>query len=314
MTLSDFRKNTLSVLNNIITANYILLDVPHYSNVGDVMLWEATLQLLKKVPHRCLYSSSIETYRKPRINKDTILLFSAGGNFGDLWERHQTFRHRVMEDFPNNPIVQLPQSVWFDNADKMQADITFWKQHKGRTTICLRDKQSYDIIRQNYTFDEVELLPDLALSLDIEHVMRRNRLSLQRSMGTLFLKRADKESTYTAFDFSHDAEGDWPSMTHEIRLYRKYLNLLRKTDKLHISEKRKAQLTNLYYRYFLKDAYLRSGIRFLLPYHTIYTNRLHAAILGLLLGKEVRLIDNSYHKNEGIYRQWLEGHPNISLV
>lgn len=314
MRLSSLQQLTQNALSEIITADYILLDVPHYSNVGDVMLWEATLQLLKKVPHRCLYSCSIETYYKPRINNNTILLFTGGGNFGDLWERHQTFRHKIMNDFPENPIVQLPQSVWFDNIDKMQVDIVRWKQHKGRTTICLRDKQSYDIIRQNYNINEVKLLPDLALSLNIELVVRRNRLHFQAGKGTLFLKRADKESADTTFNFSYDAVGDWPSMTCETRLYRKYQELLRRCDKFHLSEKRKAQFSNLYYRYILKDAYLRSGIRFLLPYGTLYTNRLHAAILGLLLGKEVRLIDNSYHKNEGVYQQWLEDQLNITLV
>jgi len=37
----------------------------------------------------------------------------------------------------------------------------------------------------------------------------------------------------------------------------------------------------------------------------IVTDRLHFAIAGLLTGREVTLLPNSYHKNEGVYEAWL---------
>ena len=163
-------------LQDIVTNDYVFLDLPNYANVGDVLIWEASLQLLKKMRHRCLYSCSIETYKKPRIKKDTILLFSGGGNFGDLWERHQEFRHQVMEDFPENPIVQLPQSVWFEKEDNLKKDILCYKKHIGDVTICVRDKQSFDIIQTNYANVKPLLLPDMVLALDIDKVLRRNML------------------------------------------------------------------------------------------------------------------------------------------
>ena len=35
-----------NTLQELITDDYIFLDLPYYPNVGDVLIWEATLQLL----------------------------------------------------------------------------------------------------------------------------------------------------------------------------------------------------------------------------------------------------------------------------
>ncbi|RTY54524.1 hypothetical protein EKL29_20030 [Pantoea sp. YU22] len=46
----------------------------------------------------------------------------------------------------------------------------------------------------------------------------------------------------------------------------------------------------------------RCMINFLEEYDTINTDRLHVAILGSLLGKEVNFFPNSYYKNESVYK------------
>ena len=42
-------------------------------------------------------------------------------------------------------------------------------------------------------------------------------------------------------------------------------------------------------------------------YRQIITDRLHFAICGLIAGREVVLLPNSYHKNRSMYETWLEG-------
>ena len=42
-------------------------------------------------------------------------------------------------------------------------------------------------------------------------------------------------------------------------------------------------------------------------YQHILTDRLHFAIAGLICGRRVTLLPNSYHKNESMYRTWLKG-------
>ena len=303
-----------SALQKLITTDYVFLDLPYYANVGDVMIWEATLQLLRKVKHRCLYSCSVETYRKPQIGQEVILLFSGGGNFGDLWEKHQTFRHCVMEDFPNNPIVQLPQSVWFENEENLERDIQYYKNHRASVTICIRDQQSYDIIQRNYSSVQLLLLPDLVLALDIEKVLKRNKLEKISGEGTLYFKRNDKEFAGNHLDTHYDKEGDWPCMSYDIKWVRKYNELMIRLERMNVPKRIQLKMTDLYYRYIIKDAYLRNGIRFLMPYREVYATRLHAAILAWLLGKKVYMIDNTYHKCSGVYDLWMKDFENILLV
>lgn len=303
-----------SALQELVTNDYVFLDLPYYPNVGDVLIWEAALQLLKKIRYRCLYSCSIETYKKPQIKKDTILLFSGGGNFGDLWENHQIFRHKVMEDFPENPIVQLPQSVWFEHNENMLEDIHYYANHKTPVTICLRDKQSFEIINSNYTNVKPLLLPDLVLALDIDKVLRRNRIIRQSGAGTLYFRRDDKEYVENDLNIPFDEEGDWPCRRYTIKWVRKHEQLMERMEKIHTPKRIQRGITDWYYRYIIKDAYLRNGIRFLMPYREIYATRLHAAILGVLLGKQVYLMDNSYHKCSGVYDLWMRDMVNVVKI
>lgn len=314
MNQSELYEILLKAINNIVTNDYVFLDLPYYPNVGDIMIWEATLQLLKKVKHRCLYSCSVETYRKPHIGQEVILLFSGGGNFGDLWGKHQPFRHRVMEDFPYNPIVQLPQSIWFEDEENLKKDVQYYKNHGASVTICTRDKQSYDIIRRNYSNVRPLLLPDLVLALDIEKVLKRNKLGKISGEGTLYFKRDDKEFAGDRLDIHYDQEGDWPCRSYDIKWVRKYNNLMKRLEQMNVPKRIQLKITDLYYRYIIKDAYLRNGIRFLMPFREVYATRLHAAILAWLLGKKVFIIDNTYHKCSGVYNLWMKDFENISIV
>ena len=46
----------------------------------------------------------------------------------------------------------------------------------------------------------------------------------------------------------------------------------------------------------------------------IYTDRLHVSILAHILGKEVTLYGNRYHKNKGVYEHSLSGDPKVVFV
>ena len=46
-------------------------------------------------------------------------------------------------------------------------------------------------------------------------------------------------------------------------------------------------------------------------FDTIITDRLHVGVAGLLMGKNIFWLDNSYKKVSGIYQQTLKNHPNI---
>ena len=99
-------------LVHLIDGDYVLLDVPYYTNIGDTLIWEGTKHFLKNIPHKCLYTASVETYKNRPLPPDTVILLQGGGNFGDLWRRHQDLRLEVIRAYPKNKIIILPQTVF----------------------------------------------------------------------------------------------------------------------------------------------------------------------------------------------------------
>lgn len=198
-------------LKELIDNDYILLDLPYYYNVGDVLIWQSTHDILKNIKYKCLYSSSIETYIKPPIKKGIIIIIMGGGNFGDLWVDHQEFRHKVMRDFPDNPILQLPQSVCFENQSYLAEDINCFKSHRGKISICLRDKNSYDFIKANYKNVDSYLVPDMVFAFDVTKYCK-----IKKGEGAIFIKRTDKEQSVIDNNrIPADAiVRDWPLMGH----------------------------------------------------------------------------------------------------
>ncbi len=59
---------------------------------------------------------------------------------------------------------------------------------------------------------------------------------------------------------------------------------------------------------------LNSLMEVLQKYKEIHTDRLHIAIAGALLGKQVRLFPNSYYKNKAVFDYSLKRFPNVRFV
>lgn len=49
-------------LLDIITDDYIFIDLPYYSIIGDAMIWKGTEEMLKSVPYRCLLRAFYQTF------------------------------------------------------------------------------------------------------------------------------------------------------------------------------------------------------------------------------------------------------------
>ena len=113
--IKSLRRTIEETLVPLISKKCLLLDLPYYSNVGDILIWEGTNEFLKKCSCTCLYKSSLEHYRSFKCSNDVTILLQGGGNFGDIWRLHQDFRLKVISEYPNNRIIILPQSVFYEN-------------------------------------------------------------------------------------------------------------------------------------------------------------------------------------------------------
>jgi pyruvyl transferase EpsO len=76
-----------------------LLDYPNFPNVGDSAIWLGQIAWLRSLGLRPVYSADRRLYSEERLRRcvgDGTIIFSGGGNLGDLWEDHQRFREAVV--------------------------------------------------------------------------------------------------------------------------------------------------------------------------------------------------------------------------
>lgn len=280
-------------LTPLIESDYIYLDLPYHSNIGDSLIWMGTDYFLKRLPYQCLGSHSIDTFTFSHLPKDAVILLHGGGNFGDVWRKHQDFRLRVIESYPRNPIIILPQTVYYQSDTIFDEDIRKMNRHVN-LTVCARDNHSASLLKEHGFTGQLLILPDMAFCID------RNQLTADNSPVSreeLILLRKDKESplgTLSTEIISANVDiRDWPQQKETRRKARRYIR--RHTRKE----------TDSFFQSTFLPSRIREGVRFVSRYKMVYSTRLHVAILRLLLEQPVKIMDNSYGKNLNFYNTWL---------
>jgi pyruvyl transferase EpsO len=280
-------------LSPLIDNDYVLLDVPYYNNIGDVLIWEGTRDWLSHLPFKCLQTSSKESFDFPQLAKEVIILLLGGGNFGDLYRQHQLFRQSVIKAYPDNKIIILPQTVFYTSWYTFKQDAAILRNHH-RLTVCARDKHSYNLLKLFKASSDIRLVPDMAFCINIDKIPH------VAGHGAVFIKRWDNEIAPYDYakiipEFEQLPTRDWPTFENDCDEWTTLKALITaRSDK-----------TDQYADYYFRPKSVTCGEGLLLPYQTVYTTRLHAMILGVLLSKNIVLFDNSYGKNADFYNSWL---------
>lgn len=303
-----FQDKLLSNLKPILGNKCVLLGLPYYFNIGDVLIWEGTMHLMKSVGCKCIKASSKETFDFSEIPSDVDILLMGGGNFGDLWETEHIFRTNVIKAYPTNKIIILPQTVFYMDSSHAVADAELYSKHKS-LYIFARDLESFGMLEKYFYCNNIFMLPDMAFC--INPVWIRKYVSKQEEK-VLVLKRQDKEYANNInypIDLGLPVDiKDWPGIEDDkllaIRLFRWLLR----------SRKVSNRLKDLVFSSFFRPYMIKLGTRFLSKYSVIYTTRLHACILSIILGKSCTLLDNSYGKNKNFYNTWLSNLNNCRLL
>lgn len=288
----------------LITCDYVFIDLPYYSNIGDTLIWKGTEDFLKSVPYKCLLRASFQTFQYPPLSEEIVILMMGGGNFGDLYAPHNELRRKVVQKYPNNRIIILPQTVYYEAAKNARRDAMVFRQHK-HLTICARDQYSYRFLRAFGFSKNILLVPDMAFCINKEELMQYCRPSLDKD---LFFQRVDKEKTdVSAIDsMSNNYDiSDWPNYAEPEPMVEHLYALIR--DNRFKEADEYAVTTYLPQR-------VKTGVEHISQYNRVFSNRLHGAILSVLLGKEVFILDNSYGKNSQYYNAWLRDLDNVRLL
>ncbi len=292
---------TLQVLTAGIDT-YALVDFPDHSNVGDSAIYVGERTLLQELcggpPH---YVSAIKSHNSldMQTGKNKPLIFlHGGGNFGDVWPKHQEFRESIIRAHPDCKIVQLPQSIHFHDVAGRDACARVIDAHPD-FTLLVRDKESFALATTHFDCN-VQMCPDSALYIG----------PLERTAPVtedlLSIIRTDSESRFVKDEYRElqhlgpieDWIIDTPKMKSKID---------RRIQKLSIKSRTASRLLRAHrigiYDKWAEERVAR-GIRQLSRAKFILTDRLHVHILSTLLGIPHVVLDNNYGKISRYMNAW----------
>lgn len=313
----DKRKELLiDGLNKLIPpkSKVVILDYPNYSNLGDILILVATKKYLRD--RGCTLVAEYERRDYDFISQQnlictkTILLIQGGGNLGDLYYTHQDLRYKIIRDFANNKIIQLPQSIYFKYQDSLLEAAREFSSHENFHLIT-RDSESFKIANQIMSNGNIYLLPDMATYLvksrESKHICSNKILCLLREDGE---SKIESNGVGTNFSLApkhekHFIKKDWaqPSFFERVLklidriLYKLKIKtfLLFKVDIYHITSLYRSLLE--FYRY-------QKAVRFMQGFSLVITDRLHGYIYAEINKLECRYIDNSTGKIGNYLNTW----------
>lgn len=299
--LNDLKSKLSAIAVDLEGKKVAYIDIPLHYNVGDTLIYLGTEKFIEDhnivITHRA-FQKNID---HKKLNEADVILLHGGGNFGDLYTKHQKLRESIVKKYPNKKIVLLPQTIFFKSQEEEVRSAKIFNDHKN-LTFYVRDERSFDIA-QSFS-DKVILMPDMAHSLhplvDIQEVVDSNRPITR----VLNLGRKDVESTGQK-NALNKKPFDWIDMlTLSDHIF---LKCFKKLQKLPVLKYRTSHNWKIQ-----SDSLLFRSSNYFLQHEIVHTDRLHGLILSVLLGRKVILSDNSYGKNTAYHKQWLSENPLIT--
>lgn len=282
-----------------------LLDFPSYMNVGDSMIWAGERTYLKAMGVTVHYACDIERYSAKALEKShpsSVILLQGGGNLGDLWPSFQEFREKVVRDFPERKIIQLPQTLHFESPAAARKANEIFGAHPD-LTVMLRDGNSMQRAAHLLPSVRTVFVRDMALGWDPK-VSGSNQ-----TRGILILARRDAEAAgstaslqYDLHQFAEVEVADWglDGLRHvKWKASKIPGGIVRQVAPLKDSPTVSKLLGRSYNR--MLDMNLEAGIGLFENRRLIVTDRLHAHVLASLMNIPHIVMDNSYGKIKSIF-------------
>lgn len=270
----------------------IIFGSPIHGNLGDHAISCAERVFIEKHFPECgvvevsslSYCYSPSDYQKV-ISPDDILMITGGGFLGDLWENEDIFVKNVIQSFPNNSIIVMPQSVFFRNEEKLFETQRFLSNYPN-LFLFAREVNSFQLFCNLYEKKRVFLVPDMVLSLE-----RKTDQHLLRN-GILLCFRRDKEKTM----HSSLEKLICDSILSNSIKYR-YIDTV---DPRIISFKARNKQLNK-----KLDAFSKAEL--------VITDRLHGMIFSVITHTPCIAIDNLSRKVSGVY-EWIKALPYVKII
>ena len=264
----------------------ILMGFPNHRNLGDQAIALAEEKFIRKhfpeydfhsVPEGIMLKC-VEKVRKA-CSDDDILVLHGGGNFGNQYMYIEESRRKILELFPNNPIILMPQSIYFSKDEKGEEELSktikCYNKH-DKFTIVAREQISYDIIKDKFDVEVIQT-PDIVMSLNKQNFE-------QDRNGIMYILRHDVEVVLD------DSDRD-----KLIQVGHKYFDDVKVTDMMY------PEKINDHQREKVLDTFMSEiGKR-----KVVVTDRLHGMIFCAITGTPCVVFSNYNHKVKGSLK-WLK--------
>jgi len=297
------------------TRRICIIDPPNHPNVGDNAIFLGELDFIRRKFRDAevgFFDGNNYTEGCDRfIASSSVLMFHGGGNFGEIWPLHHSFRLHILNRFSHMPMIQLPQSVSFHRPEAI-AETARAIDKQADFKLLLRDQRSLQFAQAHFSCESL-LCPDMAFSMES---IRR----LPPSVKYLCLLRTDKEVRASHADLIRALEQacasvevvDWlePPRSIVSRLDRKLSAAWGKWPVLSGMSQSLALA--------LRERYARERVAFgtnlLSRGACVVTDRLHAHILSCLLGIENLVFDSLDGKISAFHEAWTSRVSGASIM
>jgi len=285
------------------------VNFPNIGNLGDNAIYAGARRSLDRIGAKVVLATEPRAYRRAVIKRAVgdrgTIVIHGGANFGDLYRKQpqQTVRRRLLRDFPDARLIQLPRTIYFRDPETSPRFIRLCREHPD-FTILARDKLS--VQRADALGFETTLAPDLAFGLG---AIDRPAAA---STPVTWIVREDVERTAKPGSIEASAR-DWPTgkeqragatgagLRADLALLRG-LNRLRERAPLRL----RLPIARFAARRYGRVASRRVAIALdmVAEGEVLVTDRFHGHLLACMMGIPNVLLDNSYGKNRGLYETW----------
>lgn len=315
MPIDKIQTDTLRILAELLPAGstVALLDFPNHKNAGDHLIWEGEIQYIRDLGLKLAYVADATRYSKADldhfIGPDGIVLIHGGGNFGDRWDEAQAFHERIVDENHDRHVIQLSQGIEFQDGPRLERAQSVYGAHPN-LTILIRDHVGFDDASRRFGKNDVRFCPDMAFGNKPIHGERG-------FTDVIYLKRTDSESVNASVVVVAPSIGhlvdDWGLTPVGELLWIIYHVPGAVARRLPFTRRALFPIQARCYQAIAR-LNLRSAKRILGRGGIVLTDRLHAAVLGALMGKPVVALDNANGKVSAIIRDYLGTFPNVQYA
>lgn len=263
----------------------LMLATAEHQNIGDAAIDLAEQELLlKQFPE--YYQVEFSTYEMSRkylflqaiTNQQDIIFINGGGNLGSLYREEEELHRQIIQDFPNNKIVILPQTIYFEDTEEGRCQLEqsqkIYNAHKD-LTVFVRGKTSYDFAKEHFGNAKIILMPDTVFYLRRDYGFERaGILACLRTDGEGLLGSRTDEILETLHSVSD-------IVTHRTNIAE---NDISRVDRAKV---------------------VTDELKLYAHHQVVVTDRLHGMIFSAITGTPCVVMDNANYKIKEFYETFL---------